>query len=825
MRRILFWLITSVGVTLIAFGQTVTIDNFDRPRPDTLYATSFEAPTKITLSQDIADKKEGVGSLVMWNVLAGHLHSYGTYSQVGWTSDAQTLDWGSSESLSVWIKVTKPPTIPAQMKFRFQVTDNPGGTKETWIYQNESILSYQHDWVNLKMPLKERVSDGTTAPDSTGFVISPANWGFSTNDKHFNTNKIGSWYLTPLPTSQADDSIEIKFDNLTRVGTRPVPVVFFNGAAFDASVNGDAWGWGGSSVTVEKGKGPVGGSPNAINWTQGDQWGGGWTGWGVTLFPQNMAGGWLTDTLQFKMKSDTGTGKIRVQLEDGTQGGKRGVNFDPINDNTWHTYKAALKNFIYPPGEDSTKKGACDSTKITTFGIMAEATGKVGKVVYLTEIWTGHPTIDVTPPVAPTGVDVIGGSYANVVLWTDVPSEAGAKYNVYYSTKKFTSIDSTIGDVPPLNLPVGTGAATHLLRSPVTDQNVTYYYGVTATDAAGNAGPVAVTAASVTTKAQGVPVISWGAPTNFAADGSLSEWAGIQPIRLNAFGANPPAHVSSNGKLRDSLDLNVKVYLAMDANNLYIAYDVIDDTVYVDTTDGNTWNQDSPDLNIGLYDWVGPHHAGYKRGATPDYMLRFSLNRLNDDHSGKILMYPGANYIWKKKTLTSGYIVEAKIPFTTFAAISSGDQVFVPKQGMRIPIDFSINDRDGLSGRKAILSYSNLNNDNSWQNMFNWTYTWLGIPQGVRQDAVVAKTFELSQNYPNPFNPTTNIKFSIPQSGMVSLKVFDVLGREVMTVLNQFQEAGSYTATLDASKLATGMYVYKLESGSFSSVKKMMLIK
>ncbi|MDD8016835.1 MAG: sugar-binding protein [Bacteroidota bacterium] len=598
-----------------------------------------------------------------------------------------------------------------------------------------------------------------------------------------------------------------------------LPVTIFNGIAFDGIVQGTPSAWSSNGFSIEKGAGTQA-NANAIKWVQGT----GWCGWTADIISTNMSGSWPVDSLKLKIKAEAGVGALRVQI-DAVGGGKVGKVFTPTADNTWHSYLFALKDLVYQDAATS-----IDSTKINKFELMAENSGIANKVVYVTDVWSGNPTIDVIPPVAPTGVDAIGGTYANVVLWNDVPGEPGSKYNVYYSDKKFTAIDSTIDDVPPYDVPLGTGTATHLLLAPQTDQNVTYYYGVAAKDAAGNVGPVAVTAASVTTKAQGVPVISPTAPANFAADGALTEWtaSGIAPIRLNAFGANPTAHVASGGNLRDSLDLNVKVYLAMDADNLYIAYDVIDDTVYVsaDTTEA-TWQQDSPDLNIGLYDWRGPHHAGYTRGATPDYMLRFSQNRLNDDHSGKILMYPGTNYVWKKKTLTSGYIVEAKIPFTTFAAISAGDNVFSPKIGMRIPIDFSINDRDGLSGRKAILSYSNQNNNSSYQNMYNWTYTWVGNKWtvGVQKEPAVAKTFELSQNYPNPFNPTTNIKFSIPQSGMVTLKVFDILGREVMTVLNQFQEAGSYTATLDASKLATGMYVYKLESGSFSSVKKMMLIK
>ncbi|MDP1676792.1 MAG: sugar-binding protein [Bacteroidota bacterium] len=830
MRRIQFLLFAITCATVVAFGQT-TIDNFERARPDTLYATSFESPTTITLSQDAADKIEGTSSLVMWNVLAAHIHSYGTYSQVGWTSPTATLNWGTSESLSVWIKVTKAPKIPEFMSFRLQVSDNIGGVRETWVYQHNTILDAANGWVNLHIPLVERISDGTTAPDSTGFVISPANWNFSTNDKHFNADRIGSWYFTMLPTSQADDSIEVKFDKFEQFGAKPVPFTFFNGMAFDGIVSGDPWAWGSSSVAVELAKGPVvgGTTTNAVKWVQGTNpgWGAdsGYTGWGVSLTPINMSGAWKKDSLKFKLKAaaeaTTDQDSIRVQIEGG--GGKTGIVFDLIADDTWHSYAFPLKNLVY---QDNT--GHMDSSKVNVLGFMAQKSGKVGRTIYVTDIWTGTPTFDVIPPLPPTGVDALGGTFTNLVLWNDL-DEPGAKYNVYYSDKKFTKIDSTVDDVPPYNDPAGIGSKSHVLRSPVTDQNVSYYYGVAAKDAAGNIGLPGVSASAVTTKAKGVPVISDTPPTNFVADGAIGagEWGSIAPIRLNAFGLNAPAHVATNTAIKDSLDLNVKVYMAVDANNLYIAYDVIDDTVSVDTLSGQTYMQDSPDLNIGLYDWRGPHHAGYSRGTKPDYMLRFSKNRLNDDHSGKILMYPGPNYIWKAKTLSSGYVVEAKIPFTTFAAISSGDQVFIPKKGMRIPIDFSINDRDAGTGRDGILAYSYLNQDNSWQNMYNWTHTWIGNAwtTGVQQDATVAESFELSQNYPNPFNPTTSIRYSLPHAGFVTLKVYDLLGREVMNVVNQHQSEGSYTVSLDASTLATGMYMYKLESGSFTSVKKMLLLK
>jgi hypothetical protein len=85
--------------------------------------------------------------------------------------------------------------------------------------------------------------------------------------------------------------------------------------------------------------------------------------------------------------------------------------------------------------------------------------------------------------------------------------------------------------------------------------------------------------------------------------------------------------------------------------------------------------------------------------------------------------------------------------------------------------------------------------------------------------------FSLSQNYPNPFNPSTTIRYTVPQSGAVSLKLFDVLGREVATLVNGNQDAGSFVVQLDARHLASGLYVYRLEAGSFTAVRKMMLMK
>jgi photosystem II stability/assembly factor-like uncharacterized protein len=89
----------------------------------------------------------------------------------------------------------------------------------------------------------------------------------------------------------------------------------------------------------------------------------------------------------------------------------------------------------------------------------------------------------------------------------------------------------------------------------------------------------------------------------------------------------------------------------------------------------------------------------------------------------------------------------------------------------------------------------------------------------------IPSKYTLEQNYPNPFNPTTIIKYDISEAGFVSLKVYDILGREVQTLVNNYKNKGTYEVNFNGSNLASGVYLYKLKAGSFTSIKKMMLIK
>ena len=134
-----------------------------------------------------------------------------------------------------------------------------------------------------------------------------------------------------------------------------------------------------------------------------------------------------------------------------------------------------------------------------------------------------------------------------------------------------------------------------------------------------------------------------------------------------------------------------------------------------------------------------------------------------------------------------------------------------------------------IAGRPYKFNYVDLKT-----NMQKILIDGMGEVVGINNklDKNIPSNFELAQNYPNPFNPSTTIKYSIPVSvelnattTVTKLKVYDILGREIATLVNKEQKAGNYEVQFDASTLASGIYFYKLQSGSFSDNKKMLLIK
>ena len=105
------------------------------------------------------------------------------------------------------------------------------------------------------------------------------------------------------------------------------------------------------------------------------------------------------------------------------------------------------------------------------------------------------------------------------------------------------------------------------------------------------------------------------------------------------------------------------------------------------------------------------------------------------------------------------------------------------------------------------------------------TYVSSGISVGNETVTNLPSSIQLEQNYPNPFNPNTKISYQLPVSSVVSLKVYDLLGREVATLVDGRMSAGNHHVTFDASGLASGVYLYRISAGNFVQTKRMLLVK
>jgi len=139
---------------------------------------------------------------------------------------------------------------------------------------------------------------------------------------------------------------------------------------------------------------------------------------------------------------------------------------------------------------------------------------------------------------------------------------------------------------------------------------------------------------------------------------------------------------------------------------------------------------------------------------------------------------------------------------------------FVAGQGNSIsPNSYSFADRNAVGEGKFIYRLKQLDFDGSFE------YS------DVVEVEVMPTNFELSQNYPNPFNPVTKITYQIPKESKVVIKVYDILGAEVASLVDETKEAGYYEIELNGINLPSGTYIYRMTAGDFVEAKKMVLMK
>ena len=165
----------------------------------------------------------------------------------------------------------------------------------------------------------------------------------------------------------------------------------------------------------------------------------------------------------------------------------------------------------------------------------------------------------------------------------------------------------------------------------------------------------------------------------------------------------------------------------------------------------------------------------------------------------------------------SGEWQDLYIPFDSLAIPQwrvddgqAGDNIFYPGQVLGFELTHGIAEGEEAEG---VVMWDELN------------AVELSVPTTVNEPAHIVESFELKQNYPNPFNPVTNIAYEIPNDAHVSLEIFNSLGQKVATLVDQRQSAGVHQVHFNAESLSSGIYLYRLRSGSFNQTKQMLLIK
>lgn len=469
--------------------------------------------------------------------------------------------------------------------------------------------------------------------------------------------------------------------------------------------------------------------------------------------------------------------------------------------------------------------------------VMPEGTAQASAVIVVTR-WDGSNceyavddvylqnlgNLDTEAPPPPTNVDAIPAAFYNLVTWADVDGEAGESYTVYASMNPISDLSDPAVDVVASGVLEDIQTAIHYIYAPLDDESVSYHYAVTCTDASQNTGDAGLSPGAIANTAKGIPVISPNPPGDFAADGFLDEWAGIEPFFLGA-SDNSWGTPNTVGTIDNDEDLSGWIWLAIDDEYFYIAAEVIDNVYDGFYGDGNWWEHDAFELFFGLYDQVGAKHNGFMRGSEPDYKLVFTNDEYMRDVSGQYIMGTNGDGMYYFEGFNPDYVVEVKVPLDSLA-MGNGftDDMFVPMDGMRIPIEPTFHDRDGADTWEGNVVASPVNADNAWQTPSVWSSTWIASPTGI-EDGVTPYSYILSDNYPNPFNPSTTINYQLAEAGQVKLVLYNVLGQQVMTLVNEAQTAGNHQVNFNGTELASGMYLYTLESGDFRATKKMILMK
>jgi hypothetical protein len=312
-------------------------------------------------------------------------------------------------------------------------------------------------------------------------------------------------------------------------------------------------------------------------------------------------------------------------------------------------------------------------------------------------------------------------------------------------------------------------------------------------------------------------------------------------------------HTYCNGAMPDGAnDLYAEVWVGWDSIYFYLYEEVKDDKIFLNNT--NPRANDCLELHFD----ANPEHPD-----TTVSNIRLSvLDSIDVDPAfwaGVSNMDPqvpgfkgaGTYHDYVRKLTPNGYILELRIAWDS---LSTDNKKIKPEINSRIGFAMNNNDNDS-DGRDGTIMWSAVVDDavkdnreflgmiqflddnklkmtamnfisgaaNPNANTYNINFV---VNVESQKNGITPDEFSLNQNYPNPFNPSTTIKYSLADAGNVLLAVYDMLGREVQTLVNKLQEASSYTVHFNADNLSSGIYLYKLQiDGKVIGSKKMILMR
>jgi hypothetical protein len=410
-------------------------------------------------------------------------------------------------------------------------------------------------------------------------------------------------------------------------------------------------------------------------------------------------------------------------------------------------------------------------------------------------------------------------------------------YNVYTSHQPITSVLTNVVKIAT-GIPHGQLMWAHRPWSSDGSEQ-TFYYAVTANDGATErplnaqckAGPFTIK----TSKTLKVRYVNDFA-SSFVLDGNDTEF---QPHKINEAVPEMAGEERATTWTPTSNDMNYRVTFVFDDNYLYISAVVKDDMVTPNLAQP-TWRGDAVEFYLGFYDaknLTALHPKGIANStSTGDWRIGVtSVGQFGVGGSdGGTRSVPGGSA--KTAVTSNGYTIEARLTLDSLAT----NGAFTTATGMWLPFRVDGNDYDstkdgiGANNRGIILqtggwggAFSRLRLEQDWERPSTFGYMEI-VDKTVDVSGnkeLLPKEFALYNNYPNPFNPTSKIKYDLPRDVQVSLKVYDILGREVATLVDTKQSAGYYAIDFNATNLASGAYIYRITAGDFVQTKKMMVLK